>query len=53
MEETRNYNREKENKEQLTIADNLDNTTENSFEQLGTHKRMNEMVDFSGGLLGI
>lgn len=54
MEETTNNNREEISMEQTAENDNQNSMKRHSFDRLGTtDKRMHEMVDFSGGLLGI
>lgn len=54
MEEATNNNREEISIEQTAENNNQHTMKRHSFERLGTtEKRMNEFVDFSGGLLGI
>ena len=54
MEEATTNNREQISGESTIESENLNTINRSSFERLGTsEKRMNEFVDFSGGLLGI
>ncbi|MFY9310262.1 MAG: hypothetical protein WAQ28_14545 [Bacteroidia bacterium] len=54
MEEATNNNREEISVEQSAERETRSTKKQHSFDRLGTtEKRMHEMVDFSGGLLGI